>query len=97
MHRAKELAHEFTQIVRERLPNQLNEWLRAAMRSKLKEFVNFARGLSVDYEAVVNAIHYEWSNGQLEWQVNRLKLVRRQMYGCAKFDLLRARMLYSVK
>ena len=65
------------------------------MQSKLKEFVSFARGLSEDYEAVVNALHYQWSNGQLEGQVNRLKLIKRQMYGRAKFDLLRARVLHS--
>jgi len=45
-------------------------------------------------EAVKNALSYEWSNGQLEGQVNRLKLIKRQMYGRAKFDLLRARVLH---
>ena len=93
--RAQELAQEFTRIVRERSADKFNEWLRSAMQSKLKEFVSFARGLSEDYEAVVNALHYQWSNGQLEGQVNRLKLIKRQMYGRAKFDLLRARVLHS--
>jgi len=74
----------------------LPAWLRAAAKSKLKEFVSFARGLSEDYEAVMNALRYEWSNGQLEGQVNRLKLIKRMMYGRAKFDLLRARVLHSV-
>jgi transposase len=95
--KAKELAKEFTRIMRERSSSTFNEWLCAAMRSKLKEFESFARGLSEDYEAVVNALRYEWSNGQLEGQVNRLKLVKRMMYGRAKFDLLRARVLHSVK
>jgi transposase len=45
---------------------------------------------------VRNAIAYEWSNGQLEGQINRLKLIKRQMYGRAKFDLLRARVLRSI-
>lgn len=66
------------------------------MRSKLKEFDSFARGLSEDYEAVMNALRYELSNGQLEGQVNRLKLIKRQMYGRAKFDLLKARVLHSI-
>jgi transposase len=65
-------------------------------KSKLKEFVGFARGISEDYEAVKNALTYEWSNGQLEGQVNRLKLIKRQMYGRAKFDLLSARVLHSM-
>ena len=95
--KAKGLAKEFTRIVRERSSSAFTEWLRAAMQSKLKEFESFARGLSEDYEAVVNALRYEWSNGQLEGQVNRLKLIKRMMYGRAKFDLLRARVLHSVK
>ncbi len=93
--KAKELAQDFTRMVRGRLSSQLNGWLRVAMQSKLKEFVGFARGLSEDYEAVKNALRYEWSNGQLEGQVNRLKLIKRQMYGRAKFDLLRARVLHA--
>ena len=89
------LAQAFTKIVRERSPTELNEWLRSALQSKLQEFISFARGLSEDYEAVKNALRYEWSNGQLEGQVNRLKLIKRMMYGRAKFDLLRARVLHS--
>jgi transposase len=95
--RAKELAQEFGRIIRKRLSNQLREWLRSAAQSELTEFVSFARGLSEDYGAVMNALRYEWSNGQLEGQVNRLKLIKRQMYGRAKFDLLRARVLHSVE
>ena len=75
---------------------KLNEWLRSATQSKLKEFISFARGLSEDYEAVKNALRYEWSNGQLEGQVNRLKLIKRMMYGRAKYDLLKARVLHSM-
>ena len=93
--RAKELAQEFTRIVRERSSNKFNEWLRSSMQSKLKEFESFARGLGEDYEAVRNALRYEGSNGQVEGQVNRLKLIKREMYGRAKFDLLRARVLHS--
>jgi transposase len=92
---AKELAQAFTRIVRGRLSPELNEWIRSATRSTLKEFISFARGLSEDYEAVKNALCSEWSNGQLEGQVNRLKLIKRAMYGRAKFDLLKARVLHS--
>ncbi|MBA3767877.1 MAG: transposase [Acidobacteria bacterium] len=93
---AKQLAQEFIRIVRERSSNQFNGWLRSAMQSKLKEFVSFARGLSEDHQAVTNALRYEWSNGQLEGQVNRLKLIKRMMYGRAKFDLLKARVLHPM-
>ena len=47
-----------------------------AQGGKLKEFVGFARGNSEDYEAGRSALTYEWSNGQLEGQVNRLKLIK---------------------
>jgi transposase len=94
--RAKELAQGFSRIVRERSSSRLNEWLRSATRSQLKEFVSFARGLGEDYEAVKNALCHEWSNGQLEGQVNRLKLIKRAMYGRAKFDLLRKKVLCRV-
>lgn len=92
---AKELALEFARIVRGRAADKFNEWLRSAARSQLGEFVSFARGLSEDFEAVKNALRYEWSNSQLEGQVNRLKLIKRMMYGRSKFDLLRARVLHA--
>jgi transposase len=95
--KAKELAQEFTRIVRERSADKFNDWLRSAMQSKLKEFVSYARGLSEDQQAVTNALRYDWSNGQLEGQVNRLKLIKRMMYGRAKFDLLRVRVLHSAR
>ena len=82
-------------MIRQRSAELLPAWLRSAARSKLTEFAGFAKGISEDYEAVKNALTYEWSNGQLEGPVNRLKLIKRQMYGRAKFDLLRARVLHS--
>jgi transposase len=94
---AQELALDFARMVRRRAAELLPAWLRSAARCQLKEFVGFARGISEDYEAVKNALTYKWSNGQLEGQVNRLKLIKREMYGRAKFDLLRARVLHSVK
>jgi transposase len=52
-----------------------------------------ATGLERDKAAVLAALQYPWSNGQTEGQVNRLKLLKRQMYGRANFDLLRQRVL----
>jgi transposase len=54
----------------------------------------FVRGLQHDEAAVRAALSEIWSNGQSEGQINRLKLIKRQMYGRAKFDLLRLRVLY---
>lgn len=55
----------------------------------------FARGLEQDRAAIEAALREEWSNGQTEGQVHRLKLLKRQMYGRAKFDLLRANVLFA--
>jgi len=56
---------------------------------------NFAAGIEKDKAAISAAITLEWSNGQVEGQVNRLKLRKRQLYGRAKFDLLRQYVLNS--
>jgi len=54
----------------------------------------FARGLTTDLAAVSAGLTLPWSNGQTEGQVNRLKMLKRQMYGRANVDLLRQRVLY---
>src|SRR5262249_18597563 len=64
-----------------------------ATKSQLPEFENFVMVLRRDEAAVRAAASSEWSNGQTEGQVNRLKMLKRQMYGRANFDLLRARLL----
>jgi hypothetical protein len=58
---------------------------------------SFAAGLRRDGEAVMTALSSEWSNGQTEGQINRLKMIKRQMYGRANFDLLRARVLHTAQ
>ena len=56
---------------------------------------NFASGLQQDYDAVKAAVSLKWSNGQVEGQVNRLKTIKRQMYGRVSFQLLRRRVLFD--
>lgn len=92
---AQELSLGFLTLVRERRVDELREWLIKASGSGLAEFRRFARGLTVDLSAVKAALSYEWSQGQVEGQVHRLKMIKRQMYGRAKLDLLRARVLYA--
>ena len=89
----RELARGFRKIVSERRAEELDAWLDAAESSEVAEIENFARALRRDYEAVAAALEYEWSSGQTEGQINRLKLIKRQMYGRASFDLLRQRVL----
>lgn len=87
------LAQQFTKMVRFQLPKKLSPWLKAAHASGISEFASFAGGINADLSAIRAALILEWSNGQLEGQVNRLKLIKRQMYGRANFDLLRIRVL----
>ena len=61
----------------------------------LAELRAFARHLRRDYDAVRAGLSLPWSNGQVEGQIHRLKLIKRQMYGRANFDLLRKRVLYA--
>jgi transposase len=91
--RARELALSFIGLVKEREVDGLRGWLIDAHRSEVAEFITFANGITADIGAVRAALEYEWSNGQTEGQVHRLKLVKRQMYGRGKLDLLRARVL----
>ena len=74
--------------------DKLEPWLAEALDSNLEELKNFARGLRQDYEAVKLAFTLPWSNGQVEGQVTRLKMLKRQMYGRAGFKLLRRRILF---
>ncbi len=91
--RAQELAVGFVGLVKERRARDLRGWLIEAGRSGVAEFRSFANGITSDFQAVRAALEYEWSQGQVEGQVHRLKLVKRQMYGRGKLDLLRARVL----
>ena len=65
------------------------------VRTKTTGLRGFAEGLSRDIDAVRAALAYQWSNGPTEGHVNRLKLLKRQMYGHAKFDLLRSCVLHA--
>lgn len=88
-------ARRFMQMVRERQAHQLSEWMSEVAASGLPELKAFARGLEQDRAAIDAALREEWSNGQTEGQVHRLKVLKRQMYGRAKFDLLRAKVLFA--
>ena len=80
-------------IVRHRQEDRLDSWLDKVKISGLPALLSFANGLLKDLVAVRNALHYAWSNGQTEGQVNRLKFIKRSMYGRANFDLLPKRVL----
>lgn len=89
-----ELAKQFTDLFKARDANSLEAWAQLAEGSMtLPEVRRFAEVLRQDWPAVVEAVKQPWSQGQVEGQINRLKLIKRQMYGRANFDLLRQRVL----
>jgi len=87
------LAQAFTQLVRERNAAALDGWFAAVEESGLADLRSFAAGLRRDEAAVRAGLSLPWSQGQVEGQVNRLKLIKREGYGRANFDLLRHRVL----
>ena len=90
------LAQSFRTMMARRAGNtELKEWVDRSIRSGIKEIVSFAKGVLTDYPAIENALTLPWSNGPVEGNVNRLKTIKRQMYGRAGFDLLRRRVVYS--
>jgi transposase len=83
----------FRGILRGRDSTKLEGWIEDAIHSRLTSLARFARVLRRDIDAVRNAIDMSWSNGQAEGQINRLKTIKRAMYGRAGPELLRARMM----
>jgi len=88
------LAQRFVLMVKQRLVAHLDTWLAASAETSVVPLRHFALGIQHDYAAVRAALETPWSNGQTEGQVNRLKFIKRQMYGRANLDLLRLRVLY---
>ena len=93
--KAIELAEAFAALVRERAPERLEPWLQAAQDGPVTALRRIARRLQADGDAVRAAATLEWSNGQTEGQINRLKTLKRQMYGRAGLDLLERRFLLA--
>ncbi|HMR68087.1 MAG TPA: transposase [Anaerolineae bacterium] len=89
------LARQFIQLVKEQRDHDLDQWLTAVAASGIKAVKSFAQVLRADLAAVRNALRLSWSNGQTKGQINRLKFIKRQMYGRAKLDLLSKRVLYQ--
>jgi transposase len=96
------LFEEFAKLLRDKDRNReasarrrLESWTSEAKASGMAELKAFAVKLLQDTEAVVAAIVLPYSQGQTEGRVNKLKLIKRSMYGRGKFDLLRQRVLYA--
>ena len=87
---ARILIDRFQAMIRKTDPIELEPWITESKRSLIASFAN---GVARDKSAVHAAITQPWSNGQVEAQITKLKLVKRQMYGRAKLDLLQARLI----
>jgi transposase len=85
----------FQRMTKERDEKPFAKWLTETLQSGIKGMAGFADGLKKDLNAVTEALGSKWSNGQTEGQINRLKYLKRQMYGRAKLELLKARVLYA--
>jgi transposase len=88
---AIELTQAFTQLVRQRQPESLDAWLQRASTSTVEAIQRFATGLYEDYAAVKAGVTLPWSTGPVEGHINRLKMLKRQMFGRARLDLLSRR------
>jgi transposase len=89
------LTQSFLSLVRHRLPQNLDLWLEQAKSSSYKLFQSFATGIKDDYDAVKAGVTLEVSNGQVEGQNNRVKMLKRQMYGRAGLGLLARRLILT--
>jgi transposase len=89
---AAQQAREFVSLFRDRRPHLFSKWLKRNQAGELRGLVT---SLRQDEAAVRCALTLPWSNGQVEGHVHRLKLLKRQMFGRANFDLLKQRVLYA--
>ena len=89
---ASALVGRFVNMVKNGEHDDLDDWLSEAEGSLI---ASLARGLNADRHAVLAALREPWSNGQTEGQINRLKALKRQMYGRAGLNLLRARLVHA--
>jgi transposase len=92
---AIDLAQDFATLVRQRQPTQLDPWLKRATTSTIEALRRFATGLYEDYEAVKAGVTLPWSTSPVEGHINRLKMLKRHMFGRARLDLLSCRFVQA--
>lgn len=91
--RAYRLSRQFQRMIRDHCADDLTTWLQACFDSAIPELQTFATSLQRDESAIRLALSTAWNNGIIEGHVNRLKMIKRTLYGRANFDLLRLRVL----
>jgi transposase len=88
-----QLVRAFTQMLARRTGADLPDWISTARAARLPGITGFAHGLTTDLEAVIAGLTVHWSSGGTEGAVNRVKKIKRQLYGRAGFELLRKMIL----
>jgi transposase len=92
----RESAQQFLSLLRKRDLSAFHRWLNDVAKHGSGPMKRFASGLRSDYAEVAAALTYKWSNGPTEGHINKLKLIKRQMFGRAKLDLLRKRVMHRI-
>lgn len=87
------LVSDFKSLLVGKDENRLEKWIKKAENMQITELDSFLKLIRSDKEAVKNAIRYQYSNGPTEGHNNKIKVIKRQMYGRCKFDLLRLKIL----
>ncbi|GHO90152.1 hypothetical protein KSF_002000 [Reticulibacter mediterranei] len=90
-----ELAQQFFQMLRKRQADQLDGCLQACEKSNIPDLQTFAEGLRREYSAMKGALTFSYSNGPVKGQINKLKYIKRSMYGRGSFELLRQKVLLA--
>jgi len=90
---AYQLTRQFQSMVRLRMADGLHGWLQACIDSPISDLQTFAASLQREEPSIQLALSSPWSTGPVEGHINRLKFIKRSMYGRANFDLLRLRVL----
>jgi transposase len=93
---AYKLIQQFAQMLRTRTGEQLDAWLENVRASQIRELQGFVAGVERDKAAVVAGLTLPQNNGSVEGNVNKLKLIKRMIYGRARFPLLRQRVLHAL-
>ena len=88
-----EIVKEFKEIVFSKNEEKLTYWIEKAKVANIPEINSFITGIEKDIEAIRNGIKYSYNNGLAEGSVNKIKLIKRIMYGRCSFELLRKKVL----
>ncbi|TGE36691.1 ISL3 family transposase [Desulfosporosinus fructosivorans] len=92
-----DIVNEFRQMLYDKNVGRIEQWIHRASGLNIREVTSFINGITRDIVAVKNAIKYEYNNGLAEGSVNKLKVIKRIMYGRNSFELLRKKLLWLEK